>query len=74
MSKHQFAICTDNRGYEVSLEIRKLYEVLPDADADKNGQIRVIDESEEDYLYPSTAFTCVSLPDNVVERVISAHA
>jgi len=36
MSKHQLAICTDNRGYEVSLEIRKLYEVLPDADAEKH--------------------------------------
>ena len=73
MSKHQLAICTDNRGYEVSLEIRKLYEVLPDADAEKHAQIRVIDESGEDYLYPATAFTCVSLPDDVVERVISAH-
>ncbi|OQW43199.1 MAG: hypothetical protein A4S08_00930, partial [Proteobacteria bacterium SG_bin4] len=50
MSKHQLAICTDNRGYEVSLEIRKLYEVLPDADAEKHAQIRVIDESGEDYL------------------------
>ncbi len=74
MSKHQFAICIDNRGYEVSLEIRKLYEVLADVDAEKHGQIRVIDESGEDYLFPATAFTCISLPDNVVERVISAHA
>lgn len=73
MSKHQFAICIDNRGYEVSLEIRKLYEVLADVDAEKHGQIRVIDESGEDYLYPATSFTCISLPENVVERVISAH-
>lgn len=42
MSKHQFAICIDNRDYEVSLEIRKLYEILPDADAEKHAQIRVI--------------------------------
>ncbi|MBS0299105.1 MAG: hypothetical protein JSR32_04085 [Proteobacteria bacterium] len=74
MSKHQFAICIDNRGYEVSLEIRKLYEVLPDANAEKHAQIRVIDESGKDYLYPAAAFTCISLPDNVVERVISTHA
>lgn len=73
MSKHQFAICTDNRGYEVSLEVRKLYEVLPDADAGKHTQIRVIDESGEDYLYPAAAFTCISLPENIIERVISAH-
>lgn len=37
MSKHQFAICIDNSGYEVSLEIRKLYEVLLDADVEKHG-------------------------------------
>ena len=74
MSKHEFAICIDNRGYEVSLETRKLYEVLPDVDAKKHGQIRVIDESGEDYLYPVNAFTCISLPESVIERVISAHA
>ena len=48
MNKHEFAICVDNRGYEVSLEMRKLYEVLTDANAEKQGQIRVIDESVED--------------------------
>lgn len=50
MSKHEFAICINNRGYEVSLEPRKLYEVLADTDAEKHNQIRVIDESGEDYL------------------------
>ncbi|WP_258039221.1 hypothetical protein [Nitrosomonas ureae] len=43
-----------------------------DEDAEKHGQIRVIDESGEDYLYPATTFTYVSLPENVIERVISA--
>ncbi|AEJ01535.1 hypothetical protein Nit79A3_1721 [Nitrosomonas sp. Is79A3] len=74
MNKHEFAICVDNRGYEVSLEMRKLYEVLTDSDAEKHGQIRVIDESGEDYLYPATAFSRVSLPKSVIERVFSAHA
>ncbi len=74
MNKHEFAICVDNRGYEVSLEMRKLYEVLTDSDAEKHGQIRVIDESGEDYLYPATAFSRVSLPESVIERVFSAHA
>lgn len=73
MNKHEFAICVDNRGYEVSLEMRKLYEVLTDSDAEKHGQIRVIDESGEDYLYPATAFSRVSLPESVIERVFSAH-
>lgn len=50
MNKHEFAICLSNRGYEVSLEVRKLYEVVPDADAATHGQIWVIDESGDDYL------------------------
>jgi hypothetical protein len=74
MNKHEFAICVDNHGYEVSLEMRKLYEVVADPDAERHGQIRVIDESGEDYLYPATAFNRVSLPDSIIERVTNAHA
>jgi hypothetical protein len=51
MRKH-FMICVDNRGYESSLEKRKLYEVLTDKTAEIHHQLRVIDESGEDYLYP----------------------
>jgi hypothetical protein len=74
MNKHEFAICVDNHGYEVSLEIRKLYEVIADLEAEKHGQIRIIDESGEDYLYPSAAFSRISLPDSVIERVFLAHS
>ena len=74
MNKHEFAICIDNRGYEVSLEVRKLYEIVEDADAEKHGQIRVIDESNEDYLYPATSFDRVALPANVIEHVFLAQA
>jgi hypothetical protein len=73
MNKHEFAVCVDNHGYEVSLEMRKLYEVVIDADAEKHGQIRVIDESGEDYLYPATAFKRINLPDSIIERVFLAH-
>lgn len=45
-------ICVDNQDYEASLETRKLYQVLTDKEAEKNHQVRVIDESGEDYLYP----------------------
>ena len=55
-------ICVDNRGYESSLEARKLYEVLIDRTAEKHRQIRVIDESGEDYLYPEKFFAPVRLP------------
>lgn len=73
MNKHKATIHIDNQGYEVPLAIRKLYEVLSDDDAEKHVQIRVIDESGEDYLYPATAFTCVLLPKNIIECIISTH-
>ena len=68
MKKH-FMICVDNRGYESSLEIRKLYEVLSDRMAEKHHQIRVIDESGEDYLYPETYFAPVRLPSVTKEKL-----
>lgn len=74
MNKHEFAIYVDNHGYEASLEMRKLYEVVTDAHAEKQGQIRVIDESGEDYLYPATLFDRVTLPAYVLERVFHAQA
>jgi len=51
-----FAICICNESYEISLEKRKLYEVLDDSDAARHHQIRVIEESGEDYLYPQDYF------------------
>ncbi len=74
MNKHEFAICINNYGYEVSLETRKLYEVLIDSDAEKHHQIRVIDESGEDYLYPASLFDRVTLPAQVIEHVFHAQA
>ena len=73
MNTHEFVVCVDNHGYEVSLEMRKLYEIVVDVDAEKHGQIRVIDESGEDYLYQAAAFDRISLPDNIIERVFHAH-
>jgi hypothetical protein len=66
---HKFVICVENDGYEVSLEQRKLYEVLPDIEAAKHGQLRIIDESGEDYLFPQRMFMEVSLSDEVAEKV-----
>ncbi len=54
-------LCVQNEGYEASLEIRKLYEKLPDKEAERHDQVRIIDESGEDYLYPSTFFAPVRL-------------
>lgn len=66
---HAFAICTDNSDYPTSLETRKLYEVIPDPEARKHNQIRVVDESGDDYLFPSDFFVQISLPEEVAERV-----
>jgi hypothetical protein len=74
MNQHEFAVCVDNHNYEVSLEVRKLYEIIADDDAEKHGQIRVIDESGDDYLYPATLFDRIALPASVLNRVFYAHA
>ena len=68
----RLVICVDNSGYEVSLERRKIYVSLPDADAERLGQIRVIDESGEDYLYPKSAFVEAALPHRIRRAVLAA--
>jgi hypothetical protein len=62
-------ICIENRGYEASLEIRKIYEVLIDREAERHRQIRVIDESGEDYLYPAYYFAPIRLPSATKEKI-----
>jgi hypothetical protein len=52
----QFVVCVSNEGYPASLELRKVYRLLEDADAERVGHVRVIDESGEDYLYPADWF------------------
>lgn len=69
MSDHHFVICIRNTGFEAALEPRKLYAVLPDDVASRHGQIRVIDESGEDYLYPAAYFVDVQLPRSIAEQV-----
>ena len=65
-------VCVNNDGYSVSLERRKLYVTMPDAEATKHGQLRVIDESGEDYLYPQEFFVAVELPQSLRRRVLQA--
>ena len=66
--KH-FVVCVRNDEYEGALELRKIYEVLDDADAEPHELIRVIDESGEDYLYPREWFLAIELPQNVEEAI-----
>jgi len=69
---HQLVICVENEDYPASLEKRKIYEAILDPDAAMINQLRVIDESGEDYLYPEEYFISVRLPKNVEEAVIKA--
>ena len=62
MRTETFVICLDNQDYPASLERRKLYRQLPDAAARKLGLIRLVDESGEDYLYPSELFAPIEIP------------
>ncbi len=65
-------ICISNSGYEVSLEPRKVYEVLRDPGAARHGQLRVIDESGEDYLYPQSHFAQIVLPQSIRKAVLAS--
>ena len=72
MKTKQFAVCLRNHGYEVSLERRKIYQVLPDPDAAKHRQVRIIDESGDDYLYPQNFFAPIELPQPIRRAVLAA--
>jgi hypothetical protein len=65
----QFVVCVKNKDYAASLELRKLYQVVADEMAAKVHQIRVIDESGEDYLYPKEYFVPVQLPQSAEKAV-----
>jgi len=67
-----FAVCINNRGYPASLELHKIYRVLPDEGAAEDGDIRVIDESGEDYLYAAGRFVEVELPQTVRRSLLHA--
>jgi hypothetical protein len=74
--KHQaqYVICIGIKGYAASLELRKIYQIIPDKVAAGLHQVRVIDESGEDYLYPEDYFVPVQLPQAVERAVRRATA
>ncbi len=61
----RFAICLDNKGYEASLELRKIYQVSSPESNDPKGYIRVIDESGEDYLYNKKHLRSLNSPNEL---------
>jgi len=60
-----YVVCIDNSDYPASLERHKIYKVVPDEDAAADGDIRVIDEDGEDYLYSSERFVPIRVPSAV---------
>jgi hypothetical protein len=60
-AQRQFAVCVDNSEYPVALEVHRLYQVIPDEDANEDGDLRVVDESGEDYLYPADYFVLIDV-------------
>ncbi len=69
-----FAVCVDNSGYPASLELYKIYRVLPDDEAAADGDLRVFDESGEDYLYSADRFIPIELPKTVIKRMHPARS
>ena len=69
----RLVVCIDNDGYSASLEKRKIYVALRDADAEKHGLLRIVDESGDDYLYPKAFFRPIELP-LAVKRAVLATA
>jgi hypothetical protein len=65
---YRFVLCIENKDCE-DLEKRKIYQMLPDEEAEKEGYMRVIDESGEDYLYPRSYFIAVQLPREAQEAL-----
>lgn len=68
----RFVVCLDNEGYKASLEVGKLYRLIPDEEAAAHGYVRVVDESGEDYAFAARRFHPVELPQAVEKALLTA--
>jgi hypothetical protein len=66
----EFVVCINNSDYPASLELHKIYRAITDKDTTDEGDIRIIDESGEDYLYPSSYFVSIQVPHIVEESLL----
>lgn len=71
-SESNYVVCVSNRGYKASLVVRRIYQLVPDPEANKRGLLRVIDESGEDYLFPQKFFVEIELPKAVEKKLAMA--
>lgn len=68
----KFVICVNNAEYPASLELHKVYRVLPDEDASVDGDLRIVDESGEDYLYPADWFVPIDVPEEAKKSLLTS--
>lgn len=71
-TKTSYVVCVANAGYPASLELRKIYQRIPDARAEADDLVRIIDESGEDYLYPARFFVPIEIPETVEKTFAAA--
>lgn len=69
-----FALCIDNTNYRASLVLGKVYRIIPDPKAAKDDFVRIVDESDEDYLYHKSHFVFVEFPRAVAKKILSLHS
>ena len=71
--REHYVVCVDNADYPASLELHRIHRTVPDPDAESDGDIRVVDESGEDYLYSQDRFAPIRVPAMVRESLAHAH-
>jgi hypothetical protein len=71
-SRARFAVCVRNKGYEASLEVGKLYRIIPDQEAESHGYLRIVDESGEDYGYAADRFFFIEVPKPLEKVLLKA--
>jgi hypothetical protein len=69
----RFVVCIKNEACQASLELYKIYRVLRDEDAMRDGDLRIVDESGEDYLFPANYFVPIQVPRDVKNAMLAAH-
>ncbi len=65
-------VCVKNKGYEAPLKVGKFYRVIPDAEAEGHGYLRIVDESGEDYGYASDRFLSIHVPKPLQKVLVKA--
>ena len=68
----KFVVCINSQDYPASLEVRKLYQVLEDRQANQHQMLRIVDESGEDYLYPASYFADIEVPESLRQKFAAA--